>query len=127
MEKNMKTRIQHKHDSAENWNKAINFIPLVGELIVYDADEIYSYPRFKVGDGKTTVVNLAFVNEQILSTQVIHGENKILLSNIIDNYILDINYKAILAFDTTEIVLNSGSTTAKLGTAVLGRLVLGQT
>ena len=70
MEKNTKTRIQHKHDSAENWNKAINFVPLIGELIVYDADENYSYPRFKVGDGETTVVNLAFANEQNLSTQV---------------------------------------------------------
>lgn len=127
MEKNMKTRIQHKHDSAENWSKAINFIPLVGELIVYDADEIYSYPRFKVGDGETTVVNLAFVNEQILSTQVIHGENKILLSNIIDDYILDIDYETILAFDITEIVFGSGITTAKLGAAVLGQMVLGQT
>ena len=70
MEKNTKTRIQHKHDSAENWNKATNFIPLIGELIVYDADENYSYPRFKVGDGETSVVNLAFANEQNLSTQV---------------------------------------------------------
>ena len=69
-EKNIKTRIQHKHDSAENWSKAINFIPWAGELIVYDVDETHSYPRFKVGDGKTTVVNLAFANESGIIAQV---------------------------------------------------------
>lgn len=104
MEKNIKTRIQHKHDTEANWNKATSFIPKVGELIVYDADETYSYPRFKVGDGATSVVNLAFANEQVLSTQVTHGENKLQLSNTIDNYILDIDYESALAFDTSEIV-----------------------
>lgn len=127
MEKNVKTRIQHKHDTEANWSKATGFIPKIGELIVYDADGTYSYPRFKVGDGTTSVVNLAFANEQVLSTQVIHSENKLQLSNIIDSYILDIDYKTLLAFDITEIVFGSGITTAKLGTAVLGQMVLGQT
>ena len=104
MEKNIKTRIQHKHDTEANWNKATGFIPKIGELIVYDADGTYSYPRFKVGDGITSVVNLAFANEQVLSTQAIHGENKLQVSNIIDNYILDIDYESTLAFDTSEIV-----------------------
>lgn len=104
MEKNIKTRIQHKHDTEADWNKATGFIPKIGELIVYDADETYSYPRFKVGDGITSVVNLAFANEQVLSTQAIHGENKLQVSNIIDSYILDIDYESTLAFDTSEIV-----------------------
>ena len=37
-EKNIKTRIIHKHDTEENWNKATNFIPKQGEIIVYDID-----------------------------------------------------------------------------------------
>ena len=32
----MKERIQIKHDIAANWEKAKNFIPLAGELIIYD-------------------------------------------------------------------------------------------
>ena len=62
----VKTRVQLKNDTEENWNKAINFIPLKGELIVYNAesgqniDKTRLFPRFKVGDGITTVVNLPF-------------------------------------------------------------------
>ena len=32
------TRIQLKHDTETNWNKAVNFIPKAGEMIIYDAD-----------------------------------------------------------------------------------------
>lgn len=55
------TRIQLKNDTEENWNKAINFIPLDGEVIIYDIDESHAKPRIKVGDGKTNVANLPFV------------------------------------------------------------------
>ena len=32
----LKGRIQNKHDTFVNWEKATNFIPLEGEVIVYD-------------------------------------------------------------------------------------------
>ena len=32
----MKERVQIKHDIAENWEKAVNFIPLPAELVLYD-------------------------------------------------------------------------------------------
>ena len=57
------TRIKNKHDTEAHWNSATNFVPLAGEIIVYDADSSYSYPRFKVGDGTTTVVALPFTDE----------------------------------------------------------------
>ena len=60
MEKYLNSRIVHKHDTEENWNKATNFIPKKGELIVYDKDSTYDYERFKIGDGVTVVSNLAF-------------------------------------------------------------------
>jgi hypothetical protein len=64
MVKELKTRIQHKHDTEANWKKAVNFVPLAGELIIYDADiesgGEYSYERFKIGDGKTPVNELVF-------------------------------------------------------------------
>ena len=59
-EKTLNTRIVQKHDIQENWDKALNFIPKTGEIIVYDADDNYSYARMKIGDGVTTVGNLPF-------------------------------------------------------------------
>lgn len=59
-EKNITTRIIHKHDTEENWNKATNFIPKQGEIIIYDIDSTYSYERFKIGDGITVVSSLPF-------------------------------------------------------------------
>ena len=59
-EKNISSRIINKHDTEINWNKATNFIPKAGEIIVYDRDETYDYGRFKIGDGVTTVTALPF-------------------------------------------------------------------
>ena len=53
-------RIVNKHDTEANWKKATNFVPMIGELIVYDADEVYGYERTKIGDGKTNVNDLPF-------------------------------------------------------------------
>ena len=62
-EKNINSRIQHKHDIETNWLKATTFIPKQGELIVYDRDENYNYERIKIGDGTTIVFNLPFIND----------------------------------------------------------------
>lgn len=63
-EKKIKTRIQQKHDLEVNWTAAGTgtnpFIPMAGEVIVYDRDDNYSYERFKIGDGKTKVHELPF-------------------------------------------------------------------
>lgn len=56
------TRLRQKIDTEANWNKATNFIPLDGEIIIYKADENYPYERIKIGDGETTVINLTFIN-----------------------------------------------------------------
>ena len=61
----MKERIQIKHDIAANWEKAKNFIPLAGELVIYDGlieNGIYiEPPRLKIGDGKTKINDLPFI------------------------------------------------------------------
>lgn len=49
--KHFKTRVQNKHATEAQWREAINFIPLAGELIIYDIDDDHSTPRFKIGDG----------------------------------------------------------------------------
>ena len=61
-EKQIKARLQQKHDIEANWNLATNFVPKQGELIVYDKDENYSYERMKIGDGEKTVDALPFID-----------------------------------------------------------------
>ena len=64
------TRVQQKHDVEANWLKAINFIPMLGEIIIYDADDTHQYPRMKIGDGETVVSSLPFVVEPITNEQI---------------------------------------------------------
>lgn len=56
-------RYQQKIDTETNWNKAVNFIPLEGEIIVYKEDSTHAYSRMKIGDGKKTVIELAFIDD----------------------------------------------------------------
>lgn len=55
------SRVTQKHDTEQNWNLVSNFIPLNGEIIIYDIDEKYSYPRVKCGDGSTLLKDLPFI------------------------------------------------------------------
>ena len=69
-------------------------------------------------------VNAESITGLLDSAQVVHGENKAYLSAIVEDYILSIDYSA-LAFDTTEIVVDTTTnTTSVLGQAILGQLVL---
>ena len=57
----IKTRIIQKHAQAATWDNAKNFVPLEGELIVFDKDSSTSYPRLKIGDGSKTINELPFI------------------------------------------------------------------
>ena len=59
--KKFQGRIQLKHDTPEHWSLAENFIPLAGEMIVYDGDPV----RYKIGDGVTKVNDLPFAGTNI--------------------------------------------------------------
>lgn len=67
-EKRLNTRIIHKHATAADWVKATGFIPMAGELIVYDIDADYDYERIKIGDGENNVNSLPFVDEALRAT-----------------------------------------------------------
>lgn len=54
-----------------NWNKATNFIPKKGEIIIYDRDSNYSYERIKVGDGTTVVSALPFATDKLTYARAI--------------------------------------------------------
>ena len=69
-EKTLNTRIQMKTDTEANWNKATNFIPKNGEIIVYAIDTTHSYQRVKVGDGTKKVKELPFINEAITENTI---------------------------------------------------------
>ena len=54
----IKENVIIKQDTTENWNKAKNFIPKEGEIIKYiDTNNL------KIGDGKTLINNLPFLNQ----------------------------------------------------------------
>ena len=68
-QKKVKTRIQNKIDTKENWATANtkNFKPLKGEIILYQDPMSYchtggSLPLIKIGDGDAKVEQLPFLN-----------------------------------------------------------------
>lgn len=60
MSKILQTRVQNKHDIKANWEKATNFIPLAGEIIIYD-----DLNRIKIGDGQTYLSELPFLDGKL--------------------------------------------------------------
>lgn len=63
--KQFNARIQHKIDTWENWSKAENFKPLLGEIIIYTTDENGNENvKIKIGDGNTVVHSLPFTQIQ---------------------------------------------------------------
>ena len=62
-EKTLNTRIILKHDSESNWDKATDFIPRTGEIVIYDIDNEHKSPRIKVGDGINIPSNLPFLKD----------------------------------------------------------------
>ena len=70
MAQRVKARILAKRDTTANWNAAIGFIPMQGEIIIYTDyqtkvvdGETINIPGIKVGSGNAYVQDLAFVGE----------------------------------------------------------------
>ena len=62
-ERSLNTRIQNKCDTTANWEKATNFVPKKGEIIIYSDGGGVGIPKMKVGDGTTKVGSLKFADE----------------------------------------------------------------
>ena len=84
-------RIESKHDTTENWNKAKGFIPLPGEIIIYDDYEVKTWtveeygqtvtktaniPNIKIGTGNAYVQDLGFVDEKTRDMLLEHINNQ---------------------------------------------------
>lgn len=80
-------RIQLKRDTTENWNNAIGFIPLPGEVIIYEDYDTKTYeveeygetitktvniPNIKIGTGNAYVQDLAFVDGKTRDALMTH-------------------------------------------------------
>lgn len=126
--KNIDSRIQHKHDIEANWQKANNFIPLAGELIIYDADENHSSPRLKIGDG-TSLINLLkfFTDESKADKEYV--DSKIFIGTKAEyetaNAAGTIAIGTLVCITDDDDEVMSSATTAMLGTAILGTMILG--
>ena len=59
----LKTRMQQKIDTSQNWAKATNFVPLKGEICIYS-----DLHRMKVGDGTSKIGDLDFFETVASST-----------------------------------------------------------
>ena len=81
------TRIQHKRDTTEHWNNARGFIPMAGEVIIYDDYQTKTWteqeygetvtktkniPGIKIGTGNGYVQDLAFVDEDLRDLLMSH-------------------------------------------------------
>lgn len=69
---------QPKIETARNWEKAKNFIPKKGQIIIYDGikenDNYTQPPRIKIGDGTTRVNDLPF--EPQVSVEYLEDEDR---------------------------------------------------
>lgn len=87
MSATMDTRIKLKRDTTENWNKAVGFIPLQGEIIIYEDYKVKTYtveeygeevektvkiPNIKIGTGREYVQDLPFVDKDLRDTLMEH-------------------------------------------------------
>ena len=85
------SRIQLKRDTIAHWNQAIGFIPLPGEVIIYEDYETKTYiieengetttktiniPNIKIGTGNAYVQDLAFVDEKTRDMLMEHVINQ---------------------------------------------------
>lgn len=91
MSATMNTRIQLKRDTTQHWNEARGFIPLPGEVIIYEDYETKTYtveeygetvtktvniPNIKIGTGNAYVQDLAFVDEKTREILMDHIRNQ---------------------------------------------------
>ena len=53
--------VEVRRDSIKNWEKAKNYTPSFGTIVIYDFDD--GSMKIKLGNGKTNVQDLPFLYE----------------------------------------------------------------
>ena len=112
---NVKTRIIQKHDSSANWAKATTFVPLKGEIIIYD-----DLGKIKIGDGAAKVNDLQFLDKDAVKQVKLNNVAKtpntdgvVDLGTVITSH-QDISGKQDKLNATQLNAVNSGITNAKV-------------
>lgn len=81
----VKTRIINKHAVEADWQKATNFKPLQGEIIIYDPDTTHTEPRVKIGDGVNYVNDLPFLVKEEDPQFIVYHTTLTTTSSVHDN------------------------------------------
>ena len=83
-------RIRLKRDTTANWNAARGFVPMAGEVIIYDDYQVKTWqveeygekitkteniPGIKIGDGQAYVQDLPFVDKDLREKLMTHINN----------------------------------------------------
>lgn len=83
-------RIRLKRDTTANWNNARGFIPMAGEVIIYDdyqkktwqveeygeiVTKTENIPGIKIGDGQAYVQDLPFIDKDLRERLMNHINN----------------------------------------------------
>lgn len=87
MTQTYQTRVMSKHDTTEHWNNAVGFVPLPGEIIIYDDYKTVTYedhgetitkniPGIKIGNGNAYVQDLAFIDDGLRDRLMAHIDNQ---------------------------------------------------
>ena len=84
-----------KGDTEANWNKAVGFVPLDKEIIIYKADAEHPVARFKIGDGKTGVQELPFAGADMAAIEKLIDEKGELLIEYVDNAVAAIKFSQV--------------------------------
>lgn len=111
MPNTLNTRILLKHDTPEKWNEIPDFIPLAGEIIIYDGVN----PQVKIGNGTDTIAELNFLSSEF---------------DVISNSDIDAicgGYTEGPAAEPSNILLRSNNKTFSLTIADDGVLVITET
>ena len=90
------------------------------ELVTEDKTVIGSINE--ISSFLTELNNNKVDKEDLISSNILH--NEVALSELLQLYMLDIDYQSTLAFNTSEIIISREETTAVLGQAMLGKMVL---
>lgn len=83
---NMKARISQLHKTEAEWNKLPDFVPLSGELIIFDPDRKHRYSRVKIGDGVTKLQNLLFLIDPAIDEFLENHCDKIIDAGRVTDY-----------------------------------------
>lgn len=83
---NMRARISQLHKTEAAWNLLLDFVPMRGEFVVFDPDDLHDCARLKIGDGTTKLRDLPFFIDRAIDTFISNGYAKIIDAGRVTDY-----------------------------------------